>query len=281
VAVRRTLLLTLALLLVAAGCGGDDDGGDGTTTSAAPATSGAPAASTSVPATDVDALVFFSREGKVAAAGRAVEPPAVARGAMEALLAGPNDVEAGIGMEATLGEHTQLLGIEIADGVATVDLSGDFVNDTGADIALRVAQVVFTLTQFPTVDRVTLTIEGFTAPTVGFDAIPVIEVDRSDFEDQTPAILVESPTPGATVTSPVTVTGISNTFEANVRYDVTDAGGAVVDDGFTTATAGTGTWGEFSFTIAPDPGDVTLTVFQESAEDGRRVDEYVVPLHVG
>jgi hypothetical protein len=200
---------------------------------------------------------------------------------MEALLAGPNDLEVGLGMEATLGERTQLLGVEIADGLATVDLSGDFVNDTDADIALRVAQVVFTLTQFPTVDRVTITIEGFATPTIGFDAIPVTEVDRSDFEDQTPAILVESPTPGASVTSPVTVSGISNTFEANVRYDVTDAGGAVVDDGFTTATAGTGTWGEFSFTTAPDPGDVTLTVFQESAEDGSRVDEYVVPLHVG
>ena len=279
---RRSLLLTLVLVLVAAGCGGDDDGGDGTTTSAAPTTSSTPATtSSSVPATDVTALVFFSRDGKVAAAGRAVEPPAVARGAMEALLAGPNDLEAGLGMEATLGDGTRLLGIEIADGVATVDLSGEFVNDTDADIALRVAQVVFTLTQFPTVDRVSIQIEGFPTPTIGFDAVPVLEVDRSDFEAQTPLILVESPTPGATVTSPITVTGISNTFEANVLYEVTDAGGAVVDEGFTTATAGTGTWGEFSFTADADAGDVTLTVFQESAEDGSRQDEYVVPVHVG
>jgi hypothetical protein len=279
--VRRSLLLTLALVLVAAGCSGDDGGGDATTTTAAPPTTAGPATtSSSVPATDVDALVFFSRDGKVAAAGRAVEPPAVARGAIEALLAGPNDLEAGLGMVSSLGDNTRLLDIDVADGVATVDLSGDFVND-GGDVALRVAQVVFTLTQFPTVDRVTIVIEGFPTATIGFDAVPVVEVDRSDVEDETPLILVESPTPGATVTSPVTVTGISNTFEANVLYEVTGPDGAVLDDGFTTATSGTGTWGEFTFTIEPDPGDVTLTVFQESAEDGSRQDEYVVPVHVG
>ena len=285
-AVRRPIALLLAALLAVSACSSDDAGDDGgddtTTTTEAPTTSAGPVATTtSAPATDVTVDVFFSRDGAVASAGRAVEPPSVARGAMEALLAGPNDLEAGIGMEATLGEGTRLLGLEVDDGVATVDLSGDFVNDTDADLALRVAQVVFTLTQFPTVDRVSILIEGFPTSTIGVDAVPALEVDRSDFEEQTPAILVESPTPGATVTSPVTVSGVANTFEANVGYEVTATDGSVLDDGFTTATSGSGTRGDFTLTIAPDPGDVTLTVFQESAEDGSRTDEYVVPLHIG
>lgn len=278
-AVRRRLLLVVLLLV--AGCG--DDGGGGTTTTTTTSTSLPPVTITvpsSVPAVDVSALVFFSRGGRVATAGRSVEPPAVARGAVEALLAGPDDFEAAVGLVDTIPEGTELRDLAVADGVATVDLSGAFLDQIDSPLALRVAQLVFTLTQFPTVDRVTILVEGFGSPTIGLDAVPAAEVDRSDFEDQTPFILVESPTPGAAVDSPVEVTGLSNTFEANVRYEVTDAGGAVLDDGFTTATAGTGTWGTFAFTTDLPAGDVVITVFQESAEDGSRVDAYPVPVHV-
>jgi hypothetical protein len=199
---------------------------------------------------------------------------------MEALLAGPDDVEAGVGLEDTIPDGTELRDIRIEGGTATVDLAGAFLDPIDSPLAVRVAQVVFTLTQFPTVERVTILIEGFGSPTIGLDQVPAVEVDRSDFEEQTPFILVESPTPGEGVDAPVEVSGLSNTFEANVRYEVTDADGAVVDDGFTTATAGTGTWGTFSFTTDVPAGDVVITVFQESAEDGSRVDVYPVPVHV-
>jgi germination protein M len=278
---RRPFLVVLALVLLVAACG--DDGGDdgGTTTSTAPAPAPTITTPGTVPATDVSALVFFTRDGKVATAGRAVEPPAVARGALEALLEGPDDFEAGLGMTNAIPEGTRLLDIGIDGGVATVNLSGAFLSDIEGPIALQVAQVVFTLTQFPTVDRVTIQIEGASAPSIGLDAVPVMEVDRSDFVDETPLILVEYPAPGAAVTSPVEVSGLSNTFEANVLYEVTDGEGTVVDDGFTTATSGTGTWGTFSFNTDLDAGDVVITVFQESAEDGSRTDVYPVPVHVG
>ena len=284
---RHRVLILLVLALLAAGCG--DDGGDDAepdpTTTTTPTTTtvatAPPSPPSSVPATDVSAVVFFTRDGTVATAGRAVEPPAVAAGALEALLEGPDDLEAGLGMTSAIPPGTQLLGVTIEDGLATVDVSGAFLADLGDDTALRVAQVVFTATQFPTVDRVTLQIESVSAPTVGLEAVPVIAVDRSDFEEQTPFILVESPTPGEAVTSPLRVTGLSNTFEATLVYEITGAGGEVVDEGFTTATAGTGTWGTFDFTADPTAGDVVLTVFQESAEDGSRIDEYEVPLVVG
>ena len=278
---RRPLLVVLALVLVVAACG--DDGGDdgGTTSSTAPGPAPTITTPSSVPATDVSALVFFAREDKVATAGRAVEPPAVARGALEALLAGPDDFEAGLGMTSAIPEGTRLLDVAVDGGVATVDLSGEFLADLEGPVALGVAQIVFTLTQFPTVDRVTILIEGVGTASVGLDAVPVAEVDRSDFEAETPLVLVEQPAPGAAVTSPVAVSGLSNTFEANVLYEVTDASGNVVDDGFTTATSGTGTWGTFTFSTDLEPGDVVITVFQESAEDGSRTDLYPVPVHVG
>ena len=284
----RSRLLVTALVssvLLLAACG--DDGGDGattTTTTAVPSTSAAPGSSTTlgtVPANAVAASVFFGRDGLVATAGRVVEAPAVARGALTALLDGPTAFEEGLGMSSAIPEGTRLLDIEVADGVATVDLSGEFLDDLGDDTELRVAEVVFTLTQFPTVDRVTILVEETPTPTVGFDAVPVEEVDRADFEAVTPPILVESPTPGAAVSAPVQVSGIANTFEANVQYEVTGPDGAVLDDGFTTASAGNGTWGDFSFALDLSAGDVVITVFDSSAEDGSRVNEYAVPVTVG
>ena len=279
-----TALVSSALLLAACGDDGGDTASTTTTTSAVPSsTIDAPGSSTTLgtsPRMPWPPSVFFGRDGLVATAGRAVEAPAVARGALTALLDGPTAFEEGLGMSSAIPEGTRLLDIEMADGVATVDLSGEFLDDLGDDTVLRVAEVVFTLTQFPTVDRVTILVEETPTPTVGFDAVPVEDVDRADFVAVTPLILVESPTPGAAVSAPVQVSGIANTFEANVQYEVTGPDGAVLDDGFTTASAGTGAWGTFSF--APDlpPGDAVITVFEESAEDGSRVNEYAVPVTV-
>jgi hypothetical protein len=276
----------VSFVLLATGCG--DDGGGAASTTTTPvssATTGAPSSSTTtlgtVPATAVAASVFFGRDGLVATAGRAVEAPAVARGALTALFDGPTAFEEGLGMSSAIPDGTRVLTLDLADGVATVDLSGEFLADLGDDTALRVAEVVFTLTQFPTVDRVTILVEETPTPTVGFDAVPVVEVDRADFEAVTPLILVESPTPGEAVSAPVEVSGIANTFEANVQYEVTGPDGTVLDDGFTTASAGTGTWGTFSFATDLPAGDATITVFEASAEDGSRINEYVVPATVG
>lgn len=280
---RPVRLIVMLLLLVAAGagCGGDDGETSAGTTLAV--TTSAPVPTTAPPSTQpsgptAEARVYFARDGKVATAGRRVATPAVARGAVEALLEGPDADEQALGMTSALGAGVSLLDLDVVDGEATVALSGLLAPD--ADVALEVAQVVFTLTQFPTVDTVTIRPEGAEAEVLGFDSVPVAGVDRGDFEEQTPLILVEAPTPGAEVGAPVTVSGIANTFEANVRYEVLGADGAVVDDGFTTASAGTGTWGDFSFRTDGPSGAATIRVFQESAEDGSRTDVYEVPVTV-
>ncbi len=79
-------------------------------------------------------------------------------------------------------------------------------------------------------------------------------------------VLLDSPTDGATVDSPLTVEGRGNTFEGNVQWEVL-AGDQVVDEGFETA----GTMGDFrpfSFTVDLEPGDYTVRVFEISMEDG-------------
>ncbi|HSS79810.1 MAG TPA: Gmad2 immunoglobulin-like domain-containing protein [Gaiellaceae bacterium] len=73
---------------------------------------------------------------------------------------------------------------------------------------------------------------------------------------QLPAIVVDKPVIDDRVTSPVTVSGTANVFEANVTVEVIDAKGKVVGKTFTTASCGTGCRGTFSV-------DVTYKVTKE------------------
>ena len=149
---------------------------------------------------------------------------------------------------------------------------------------LRVAEVVFTLTQFDTVETVSIELDGEAVEFIGGEGIDATDLTRGEMSNVTPFILDESPVPGETVTSPLEVAGIANTFEANVLYSMTDGDGLIVDEGFTTATAGNGTWGDFAFTTTfeiPRPGLGSVIVFQESAEDGSQTDVYEVPVRVG
>lgn len=274
--------------IVATACG-DDGGGS------PPSTSGATSTTASVPTTTVPTTsaprpqasvrVYFTLGEKVGTAGRSVEAIAFARGAMEALLEGPDELEAGIGMGSEIPEGTELLDIALADDRATVDLSGSFESGGGSlSMQLRVAQVVFTLTQFDRIESVTILLDGRSVGAIGGEGVPATDLTRADFENVTPFILVESPVPGETVSSPFDASGIANTFEANVRYEVTDAAGEVLDEGFTTATAGTGVWGDFSFTVhlgSAPAGAGQMVVWQDDAETGERADVYEVPIQFG
>lgn len=283
------LVAAVVLACLPAACGDDDGEGDGGTTSTtADATTSSTSSSTtsSEPAAEaVPVAVFFVRDEKVAAARADVAPPATARGAIEALLGGPDDVTGADDMTSAVPGGTELLDLAVEDGTALVDLSAEFTSGGGSlSMQLRAAQVVFTLTQFDTVDDVTFRIDGEPVDALGGEGVPAADLDRSDFDAVTPLVLVTSPLPGEPAESPLAVEGISNTFEANVLYEVVDAEGTTLAAGFTTATAGTGTWGEFAFDAAwtdEVSGEVTLVVYQEDMEDGGRRDVYEVPLDAG
>ena len=146
--------------------------------------------------------------------------------------------------------------------MASVDVSAELSQEA-------LAQVVYTVSQFPTVKSVEIQGKSYT---------------RADFEDQTPPILVESPLPFEQVTSPLRVTGTANTFEATFNYELTDTDGRIVDENFVTATSGTGTRGTFDFTTdaysVPFDGIGALIVFERSAEDGSRINVVEIPLRM-
>ncbi|MDQ3103644.1 MAG: Gmad2 immunoglobulin-like domain-containing protein [Actinomycetota bacterium] len=99
---------------------------------------------------------------------------------------------------------------------------------------------------------------------------PDIGPVKADPEVLSP-VLIESPADEATVSSPVRVSGTSDTFEANVQWEVR-RDGEVVDAGFTSG----GTMGErgpFRFTVDLPPATYTVRAYATSPEDGRLVAE--------
>lgn len=89
-----------------------------------------------------------------------------------------------------------------------------------------------------------------------------------------PSMILEMPSAGESVTSPVTVSGQARVFEANVRITVFDATGNVLADTFTTAAEGAPALAPYSeavsFTTATQQQGC-IRVFEESARDGSPV----------
>lgn len=264
--------LLALLMLAAAGCDGDQE-------AAPPPETTGPAETTPQPTPETSTFaVYLLRDGVIAPVRRTVaSTPAVARASLEALMTGPTGAEETDGLATAIPEGTTLLDVSVADGVATVDLSGTFDDGGGSASMLgRVAQVVATLTQFSTIERVAFRLDGEPIETVGGEGVVVDPpIGRTAIEEQSPQILIESPLPEDTVTSPIRLRGTANVFEATVSIEVRDESGAVVYEGFTTATSGTGTRGTFDTTIPLQDleGPITIVTFEASAEDGR-------PLHV-
>ena len=281
----RALWLSVAVLAFAGCAGGDDDAAPTSPTTTASSTTSAPT-ETGGEASATPLRVYFVRLERMGAAGRDVQAtPAVGAAALRELLAGPTADDRSAGLASEIPSGTKLNGLTIDNGVATVDLSRAFQSGGGStSMQLRVAQVVYTLTQFPSVKRVRFRIDGKPVAAIGGEGVVVDPpVGRAAFEDQTPAILVESPTPGSVVTSPLRVRGTANTFEATLNLRLLDASGKVLYDDFTTATSGSGTRGTFEqtipFTISKD-GPGTLVAYERSAADGSETNVVRIPVEL-
>jgi hypothetical protein len=235
---------------------------------------------------------YFLREARrgemVGTAHRTIAIPedkTVAKSAMTQLLKGPTKQEKGAGLKTAIPAKTRLNGINLVSEtkVATVDLSKEFLTGEKETQRAQVAQVVYTLTQFPTIEKVSFKIDGEAIDKIGDVALDK-PVGRADFEMVTPLIFVESPAPFDTVTSPLTFSGTSNTFEGTFQADLLDHQGGVLSHQTVQATSGSGTRGTFDAEItfdAPDSGPITLKVYELSAKDGSEVNIVKIPLKVG
>ena len=300
----RLLAVFAALALVAGACGNDDTADPGTTdpetTTTDPDTTTTETTDPETTTTEDEEVVttavsvyFFSGEELKVGYGREVEGLGTAAGALEELLAGPNPDDEALGLHTEIPEGTELLGVNIVDDVATVDLSGEFETGGGTlSMSARLAQVVYTTSQFPSVEEVFIHLDGEPVEAFGGEGILIGDgLTRADFEfggevyHLTPAILVETPRPGDEVSDSIRVAGRSNTFEAALYFEIVDADGdVVVEETYAMASSGTGTPGDFDVTIQlPDdtPDEIVLLAYELSARDGSRINMSEVPLTVG
>jgi hypothetical protein len=288
------VVAVLAVGLAACGGGGDDrastdvDEPPSTAATTPPTTA---ATTMNVPATiapDADGVTlntYFLRTDKVGLGHRHIaRTPSVARAATQLLLVGPTAEERSAGLSTAIPADTRLHSLDLADGVLTVDLSKEFVaNAEAPTMRKRLAQLVFTLTQFESVVSVRVRIDGAPTTTFGTSGVTLDgTLDRSDFTTETPLILVETLAPGDVVKGrEARAAGMNNTFENNVRIRIVGADGRVLADTFTTGHGPMGTWGRFETTVPFDRGANTtgkVVVFENSAKDGSEINAVEVPV---
>jgi hypothetical protein len=277
--------VVVALAFGLAACG--DDGGaepspTGTgTVTASPTVSPTPSAS---PTGTMTVSVYLLRGETLGVAHRKVPATqAVATAAMTALLEGPSAREKAAGLATTILAGTTLNEVTIEDGTARVDLSGEFASGGGSlSMQARVAQVVYTLTQFPTVKSVEFLVDGEIVTAIGGEGIVVDGPQRrSDWAGLLPAIFVETPAVGDVVTgSPIKVRGSASVFEATFVLEVLGSGGATGTGKTVTATEGAPGRGVFSVSLALPAmtGRGKLVAYEVSMADGSRMNEVRIPL---
>ena len=167
---------------------------------------------------------------------------------------------------------TTLQRAQLQGGVLSVDLSGDVterpsgMSEAEAELALQ--QVVRTAqnatgSSLP----VLFLLDGYPTPMLLGQATDRPVPTSSD--DLLAQVQVASPTDGARVTSPFTVTGSAAAFEANVQWELMQ-GDTVVKRGFTTAEECC-TLSPYSFEVTAEPGTYTLVVHDEDASGGEGV----------
>jgi hypothetical protein len=194
---------------------------------------------------------------------------ATSRLALTELIAGPSGLESAAGVGNAVPFETTFT-VSVSGGLATVGLPEWFYATSRVRARLRQAQVVYTLTQFPTVSRVGFQKDGHpTAAPVG----------RADYADLLPEIIVTNPVIGQRVSSPVTVAGMAEVYESTVSMRLLDAAGKEIVSAFTTADcvprcafefSGPG-HGNFSTAVSyrlSSEQSGTVQVFETAPEDG-------------
>jgi hypothetical protein len=225
--VRATILLAAVLVAAASGCGSGSR--------QAPATTSVKTA----PAPPPMALTVFRVDGGVLTpeVKHVPQTQGVAAAALAAL---------GVVAPVTISDRTATVGLAKAP------------ND-------EVAEIVYTLTEFPSVQKV--------------DVAGRSGLTRDDFAGYLAPISVESPAAGAVVPATFHISGTASVFEATLVVQLV-RGGHVLSKQTVTASEGAPARGSFDATFTATPGDLTVTAFAPSAADGTPQHEVDVAVNV-
>jgi immunoglobulin-like protein involved in spore germination/sporulation and spore germination protein len=238
------------------------------------ATTTPPPASTTTPVAKMAVKAYFLHDNALVPVVVDVpRAPAVAKAALEALLAGPP-----AGYQTAVPAGAELTDVTVVGSAGTADFSASLPSLTRT----AQAQIVDTLTQFPTIQSAA--IDAGSTPVALSDATgdplgrPATAADYTDLTAAAP-IFVRTPARDSTVTSPVTVSGTAVVYEASFVVEV-HAGGRLVSTQMIDASIGAPDRGTWSTTLSLPAGPVQLLFFEPSAEDGSHLHPTEVDLNV-
>ena len=154
--------------------------------------------------------LYFVKSGALIAAPRVIpKTQSVGTRALQLLLAGPTAAERRAGLTTATPPDARLRSVIGHGDVAIVDLSRSFGVGSKAAVGLRLAQVVYTITQFATLRRVQFELGG--ARVSSLAGIPLDRpVGRARFAAYLPDVAIDLPAQGAAVSSPLTVKGMAS-----------------------------------------------------------------------
>jgi len=195
--------------------------------------------------------VWLERGGKLWLTKRTVaRTPGVAGAAVKQFFAGADGAERAAGVGSAVPAGSRLRGISTSGRTATIDVSRAFAATGGrASVRMRLAQLTFTATQFPAIDRVRLEIAGQIVHSIA--GVPVAQPAASpDFYRLVPAIVVSRPAIGARIPATISVTGSADVFEAVVHIRILNASGRLLSATHVLASCGTGCRGTYTATLS-------------------------------
>ena len=243
---RARVAIGVILGILAAGCGGK---------SSSPTTTSATTAGGTTHTVDV---YYLRGNALVPVKATIAETPAIATATIQKLLQEPP-----AGLRTAIPPGTMLESIAVSGGRATVRFTTDRMTHSAE------GQIVYTLSQFPTITSV----DGgpFQNP-----------ARRADYNDLTPEapIFVAEPQRDSSVSSPLHASGTADVFEGTLAVDVWSNGKRLRTESIQ-ATSGTGTRGTWSARIEVPAGTAKLVFYEPSAENGSPLHATTVELSVG
>jgi germination protein M len=274
---KALVLVLLAVILVLPGC----------TKANPPADPGQSNNPTPAPQT-TDVAVYYVKNNNnemylVREVHKIPKTEQIAQAALNELITG---TPATSGAVKVLPANTKILGIKIDQGLATVDFSPEVLraNVGASGEALGIASIVNTLTEFPTIQKVSFTVEGKLDTAMdwwGHVGLYEQPFKRNLSQVYEPVIWVTAPVSGQIITSPLTIKGNARIFEAQVNFRLRDSNGTVLAQGSAMASEGAPGRGDFTgqliFTTA-NPGQGQLEVFEVSMKDGSDQNKVIIPV---
>jgi hypothetical protein len=169
------------------------------------------------------------------------------------------------------------------DNALIIEMNEAFLDGAGTGALgdfIMLNQLIYTATTLDGIEEVHFIVNNEPIVAFGSEGLGLeSSVNRETFQEHLALIYLTQPIV-ADGDGTVEVVGISNTYEASMTLRVLDADGNVVHEEPGSATSGSGTWGDYHFSVDEsllEPGS-SIQLLDYSAEDGDPENIITVPV---